>query len=129
MWPSLVAGIGLAAREALVPVGEVLSPEDIHHHFSGQPDGKGVYAKEMRIAAGKLIVTHAHPYDHMSILACGAVLLTVDGISSELRGPAVVPIAKGKMHGIRGITDAVWFCIHSNVETDPAKIDAAILEG
>lgn len=120
---------GLATGEHLEAFGESSLPQNVRHFFAGQADGMGVYAKEMRLPAGTLIVTHEHSYDHMSVLASGTVMLTVDGVSEELHGPAVVGIAKGKPHGIRAVTDAVWFCIHPTETIDPAEVDAAILKG
>ncbi|MEJ8813384.1 hypothetical protein WKW77_20015 [Variovorax ureilyticus] len=70
----------------------------ITHHFGG-----GVYSKETRIPAGMIVVQHKHEYDHLSILASGTVELLVDGVRSELTGPACLTIKAGK-HGGNGLT-------------------------
>lgn len=94
-----------------------IEPE-INHHFGG-----GVYAKETIIPAGGKLIQHAHTYDHLSILAKGVVELVVDGESRVVHAPACLTIAAGKHHGVKSLTDTVWYCIHaSSVADDDALI-------
>jgi quercetin dioxygenase-like cupin family protein len=95
----------------------------IHHHFSA-----GVYAKETRIPAGYVLVQHAHKHDHLSILASGSVELAVDGEKSIVHAPACLTIAAGKHHGIKSITDVVWYCVHATDCTDENEIDEVLIE-
>jgi quercetin dioxygenase-like cupin family protein len=101
--------------------------ENISHHFIGQDQARGIYAKELRIPGGALLVTHEHSYDHLSILASGMVDLMVDGTEKTLTGPCAIMIKAGLAHGIRALTDAVWFCIHPTEETDASRVDEVIL--
>lgn len=114
---------------ALLKFSDGFPKSDICHHFVGQADGKGIYAKQLRVVAGTTLITHTHTYDHISILASGSVMLTVDGAAREVRGPRLIVIEKGKPHGVVAITDAVWFCIHPTDETDADNVDSAILKG
>ena len=95
----------------------------IHHHFSA-----GVYAKETRIPAGYVLVQHAHKHDHLSILASGSVELAVDGVKSIVHAPACLTIAAGKHHGIKSITDVVWYCVHATDCTNKDEIDEVLIE-
>ncbi|MDN8066334.1 hypothetical protein [Burkholderia vietnamiensis] len=95
----------------------------IQHHFSS-----GVYAKQMHLPAAHYAETHEHVYDHMSILASGRVIVTLDGEMTEYCGPAVVHIAAGKKHRIDALTDSVWFCVHATDETDPDKVDRVLVQ-
>ena len=95
----------------------------IHHHFSA-----GVYTKETRIPAGYVLVQHAHKHDHLSILASGSVELAVDGVKSVVHAPACLTIAAGKHHGIKSITDVVWYCVHATDCTDEDEIDEVLIE-
>jgi len=94
----------------------------IEHYFSS-----GVYAKETRIPAGSWLVQHAHLHDHMSILASGSVELMVDGKTSVLHAPACLTIEAGKHHGVRSITDVVWYCVHATNCTDADEVDNVIV--
>jgi len=94
----------------------------IEHYFSS-----GVYAKETRIPAGSWLVQHAHLHDHMSILASGSVELMVDGKTSVLHAPACLTIEAGKHHGVRSITDVVWYCVHATNCTDADEVDDVLI--
>lgn len=98
-----------------------IDPE-VHHHFGG-----GVYAKETIIPADKWLVQHTHNFDHLSILAQGCVELIVEGEKSIIHAPACLTIAAGKHHGIRTLTDVVWYCIHATECEDEDKIDEVII--
>ena len=94
----------------------------IHHHFSS-----GVYAKETRIPAGYVLVQHAHKHDHLSILASGSVEMVVDGVKSIVEAPACLTIAAGKHHGVKSLTDVVWYCIHATDCTDEDAVDEVLI--
>lgn len=94
----------------------------IEHHFSS-----GVYAKDTRIPAGIILIQHSHPYDHLSILASGKVILNVDGKDEVITGPACLNIKKGTEHSVTALTDSVWYCIHKIEDDNPATVDESIL--
>ena len=94
----------------------------IQHHFSA-----GVYAKETHIPAGYVLVQHAHKHDHLSILASGSVELGVDGGKSVIDAPACLTIAAGKHHGVKSLTDVVWYCIHATECTDADDVDEILI--
>lgn len=96
----------------------------IVHHFSA-----GVYAKQMHLPAGHYAVTHAHAYDHLSILAKGHVIVEMDGAETEYVAPACLTIHAGKHHRIVALEDSVWFCVHATDETDPDKVDEVTIGG
>lgn len=94
----------------------------VAHHFGG-----GVYAKETVVPAGFVLVQHKHAHDHLSILARGTVELLVDGVRSELTGPACVTIRAGKHHGIKALTDVAWYCIHATDCNDAEHVDEVLI--
>lgn len=95
----------------------------IEHHFGG-----GVYAKETRIPAGFDLVQHRHEHDHLSILASGSVELTIEDVGIEtIHAPACLTIKAGKHHGVRSLTDVVWYCIHATDCTDESAVDQVLI--
>ena len=94
----------------------------IQHYFSS-----GVYAKETRIPAGFVLVQHAHKHDHLSILASGSVELVVDGVKSVVHAPSCLTIAAGKHHGIKSLTDVVWYCVHATDCVDENEVDETLI--
>lgn len=96
---------------------------DIKHHFSS-----GVYSKQMSLPKGFQMRSHSHKFDHMSILAQGVGLVTVNGVSTEYHAPCVLEIKAGQHHDLYAIEDISWFCIHATEETDIDKIDEVLSE-
>jgi mannose-6-phosphate isomerase-like protein (cupin superfamily) len=94
----------------------------IEHHFSA-----GVYAKEARIPAGQILVQHKHKFDHLSILAKGSVELMVDGKRTIVHAPACLTIEANKHHGVKSLTEVVWYCIHATDCTDTDAIDDVLI--
>lgn len=95
------------------------------HHFAA-----GLYAKRMDLPKGFEALSHAHTYDHLSILASGKVVVKTDknpeGI--EYVAPACLEIKAGLNHSILALEDVSWFCIHATNETDAEKIDEVLIE-
>jgi len=94
------------------------------HHFSA-----GVYAKQMLLPADHFAVSHAHTYDHLSILAKGRVTVEVQGVETQYMAPACITILAGQHHTITAHENSVWFCIHATDETDPANVDEVLIRG
>jgi quercetin dioxygenase-like cupin family protein len=94
----------------------------INHHFSA-----GVYAKETLIPAGHVLVQHKHKFDHLSILASGSIELMVDGERKIVHAPACLTIEANKHHGVKSLTDVVWYCIHATDCTDTNEIDEVLI--
>ena len=93
------------------------------HNFS-----EGLYAKQMFVPQGYVVGTHAHTFNHLSILAKGKVIVRTDEGVAEYTAPACLEIKKGINHAIEALEDTVWFCIHATDETDINKIDKVLIE-
>ena len=96
----------------------------IAHHFSD-----GLYAKETHIPAGQMLMQHKHNYSHLSVLAKGKVVVVKDGDIQIIEAPACIEIIAGENHGVKAITDVVWFCVHATDEKDPSKVDEVLIKG
>lgn len=94
----------------------------ITHHFSD-----GLYAKESVFPAGQLILKHTHDFSHLSILAKGKVAVMKGDVVEIVEAPACMEIKAGVTHGVKALTDCVWFCIHATEEKDADKIDQVLI--
>lgn len=54
--------------------------------------------------------------------------MVVDGVKSIIHAPACLTIAAGKHHGIKSITDVVWYCVHATDCVDEDEIDQVLVE-
>ena len=73
----------------------------------------GVVVREFHIPAGQLLLSHKHPYDHLSLLISGEATLRDGAETKELKGPRMVEIKAGIEHALFAKTDCVWDCLHS----------------
>jgi mannose-6-phosphate isomerase-like protein (cupin superfamily) len=53
--------------------------------------------------------------------------MVVDGVKSVVEAPACLTIAAGKHHGIKSLTDVVWYCVHATDCTDEDKVDEVLI--
>jgi quercetin dioxygenase-like cupin family protein len=94
----------------------------VSHHF-----GANEYAKQTIIPAGVVLTQHKHAFDHISILASGRALVSVDGDEKEYTGPDCILIEAGKSHSVTALTDVCWFCVHGTDCKDLEKIDGELI--
>lgn len=88
------------------------------HHFS-----KSVYAREMRVPAGTLLVGKIHKHQNLNILSAGEVsVLSVDGMV-RVRAPHTFVASPGAKRVIYAHADTVWTTIHGTDEKDIEKIE------
>lgn len=92
------------------------------HHFSD-----GLYAKEMHVPKDFIIQKHTHSFNHLSILAKGKVVVLKGEETIVIEAPSCLEIEKEVIHGIRALTDCVWFCIHATDEKDINKVDEVLI--
>jgi cytoskeletal protein CcmA (bactofilin family) len=117
---------GLSREEIRVMISNVqkaVENEDqlevpIKHYFS-----KDVYAREMTLPEGALIVGKIHKFENLNILSKGEVsVLSIDGVV-KLKAPATFVGSVGAKRVILAHSDVVWTTIHGTSETDVAKIE------
>lgn len=74
-----------------------------------------VFIKQMVFPyAGYTVMTHAHVYDHQTLLAVGSLRLTSEGRIRDFTAPAIVIITAGTHHGMQALQDGtIAYCIHA----------------
>ena len=75
------------------------------------------------------VLKHTHNFNHLSILAMGKVVVLKGEELEIVEAPACIEIKTGLTHGVKAITDCVWFCIHATDEKDPSKVDEILIKG
>ena len=91
------------------------------HHFAA-----GVYVREMDLLAGQSVQTHAHKYDHLSILGQGSVEVYADGVTTHYTAPTCILIKAGIEHGLFALSDSTWFCAHAADEEPIEALDVKL---
>jgi hypothetical protein len=96
---------------------------EVKHHFIG-----GIYTKECHLPVGFTFAQHRHTFDHQSVLVSGTADIEVDGVVTEVTGPAILNIEARKIHSVTPKTPVVWLCQHVTDCTDPEDIDIEFIE-
>ena len=66
------------------------------------------------INVGDKELGHAHQFDHLTLLASGALRVTVDGVSTDFQAPHMIFIKKEKIHELEALeANTVAYCIHA----------------
>jgi len=90
----------------------------LKHYFS-----KDVYAREISLPAGSVIVGAIHKHQNLNILSQGEVtVLSMEG-RHTMKAPHTLVAPPGVKRVIVAHTDAVWTTIHGTALTDLEKIE------
>lgn len=80
----------------------------------------GVYAREIHLAAGTLVVGKIHRHEHLNIISKGSVTVFTEFGEETLTAPASFSSKPGTKRAVLTHEDAIWTTIHPNPtnETD-----------
>lgn len=92
------------------------------HRFS-----KGLYAREVLIPKGTIVVGKIHKYESLNILSQGDITILTEFGAKRIRAPYAVvspPLTKrvGYAH-----EDTVWTTVHATDETDLEKLEDELI--
>ena len=88
------------------------------HHFS-----EGVYARELHIPAGTILVGEIHKFRNLNILSQGSMQVSVDDDIVTVEAPFTVVSPAGTKRIAYALTDCIWTTIHGTTETDIDAIE------
>ncbi len=94
----------------------------IAHHFA-----KGVYAREMTMRAGELVIGKIHRLQHLSIISQGDVAVATEFGIRRYRAPFTFVSEPGAKRVIYAHEDTVWTTIHVTDKTDVNEIEKDII--
>lgn len=79
-----------------------------------------VFVKYMKFTKkGQKMEGHKHVYDHVTLLAAGAVRATCEGIEVEFEAPHLIVTRANKLHSFVSLTDeALLACVHALRDDD-----------
>lgn len=90
----------------------------LKHHFS-----KGVYAREIFIPKGTLVVGKIHKHENLNVISKGEIsVMSVDGIF-KIEAPYTFVSAPGAKRVGYTHEDTIWITFHGTDETDLDKIE------
>lgn len=99
-------------------------PDEIKmaHYFS-----RNLYAREMKLKKGSLVVGKIHRFENLNILSQGEVsVLSTKGVE-RFKAPHTFVAPRGAKRVIFAHTDVTWTTLHSTEEQDLEKIEADVI--
>lgn len=90
----------------------------VKHHFS-----KGVYARELSIPAGTVLVGKVHLFDNLNVVLRGRIAIYTEAGLREFEAGDVIVSPAGVKRAGYAIEDTVWMTVHGTDETDVDLIE------
>lgn len=104
-------------------VGELAPAETpLRHFFAG-----GIYAREMTIPAGVVVVGKIHKKPHLLIVSAGDVTIITESGVKRVQAPYVIVGEPGIKRAAFAHTETVVTAFHATGETDLEKIEAEFI--
>lgn len=90
----------------------------LKHHFS-----EGLYARELFIPAGTIVVGKIHKYENLNIMVAGEMDVLIGDKIQRVCAPFIVVSPPGTKRIAKAITDVIWLTVHATEESDLNKIE------
>jgi hypothetical protein len=130
--PAIPADIKLASREGILAMeaalctiaepGENQELFPLKHRFADN-----VYAREILLPAGTVVVGKIHRYGHLNVISQGHVsVLTENGVE-QLHGPCTFISKPGTKRVVYAHEDTVWTTFHGTRHTNVDAVEADII--
>lgn len=116
-----------ATRDSLAALSSHLSAEvaaalPVQHHFA-----RGLYARELFIPKGYVVVGKIHRHSQFNVLVRGHVtILTEHGLRDFKPGDMILS-PPGVQRAAYAHEDSSWVTVHGTNETDPEKLEAELI--
>jgi len=108
-------------EEAMMGMPQAECP--VRHHFA-----PGVYAREISIPKGVVLVGAVHKIENLAVLSAGRLQVVTDEGTTEISAPAIVRVKPGQKNAALALEDAVWTNFFATDETDPDKLVEILTE-
>ena len=96
--------------------------EELHHHFAN-----GVYAREMRIPEGTVVVGKTHRYACINFIMQGIAEVRSHEGSMRIEAPAVFTSGPGTKRAIYAVTNLIWVTAHPAETEDLDELESILI--
>ena len=92
---------------------------EVNHYFCD-----GLYAREMIMPKGVIVVGKIHKKEHFCVISKGIVEIRSEEKSERVESPFIYTSMPGAKRALYAIEDVVWTTFHATTETDLDKLEA-----
>ena len=110
----------LGLQNELLGMDQVDCP--VTHHFA-----PSVYAREIFMPAGSVVVGKIHKHAHLNIISKGKVIVSTEFGKKQLVAPCTFVSEAGTKRAVYIVEDCIWTTIHPTEETDLEKIEEHVI--
>jgi hypothetical protein len=97
--------------------------EELHHHFAD-----GLYAREMRVPAGSVVVGKMHKYPCLNFIMSGVMeVRSTTGKPIRIEAPYIFSSPGGTKRAGYAVTDLTWVTVHPTQNTELDKLEAELI--
>ncbi len=93
------------------------------HTFS-----EGVYAREIFMPKGMIVVGHVHNTTHLNMVSSGSALVWIDGVISKIVAPFTFESNAGVRKVLYILEDMLWTTIHVTNERDITVLEDTLID-
>ena len=97
--------------------------EELFHHFC-----HGVYARQMNVPRGTVLVGKTHKRDCINFIMAGEVEVVSPEGKTRIKAPEIFVSPAGTKRAMVAITDLSWVTVHASNERDLDKLEAELIE-
>lgn len=111
-------------QDAMFALGNVhkIVPRITHYQIDG------IYAREMWLPAGTLLVGKTHKKEHICIISKGTVKVVSEEFTSIIEAPYIYVSKRGAKRAMYAFTDLVWTTFHSIQNIDLNTIEDELVQ-
>lgn len=92
------------------------------HYFAD-----GIYARELFIPAGTVLVGKIHKTTHINIISKGKISVVTEEGHKIIEAPATIVSKPGTKRAGYALEDTVWTSIHGSYKTDLEELEAELI--
>lgn len=111
----------ILALERMMLAEPQMDLEPIHYFADG------IYARELVIPAGTLIVGKIHRTRHLNIVSKGKIAVVTESGEKVISAPCTFVAEAGTKRVGFALEDTVWTTIHASKETDLVKLEDELI--
>ena len=112
----------LAAYIMDMPEAIAVDTVPVKHTFA-----PGLYAREMFIPKGLLIIGKLHKHAHMNTLSKGTVVVLTEAGVQRIAAPYTFVSEVGARRVVYAMEDTIWTTYHVTDKTDLAEVEAEVI--
>lgn len=97
--------------------------EELFHHFC-----RGVYARQMNVPKGVVLVGKTHKYDCINFIMRGEVEVVSPEGKTRIKAPEIFVSPARTKRAMVVIEDLTWVTVHASNETDIDLLEMELIE-